>query len=170
MMGNYRRNKYPRQSERHIVPDWMGYPRSDFSRYDPNHEDRGYGDRKNVHALEGAGRKGWDYDQNRAYSSVYGDTPGRPWREDEMYNRNHRGKGPRGYRRSDERIMEDIIDRLNADRALDLSEIEIEVRDGDIYLSGNGRDRITRHRIEDIVNNVPGVKNIENAIRSRTRS
>ena len=41
----------------------------------------------------------------------------------------HRGKGPRTYRRSDTRILEELNDRLYEDQYLNASEIETEVRD-----------------------------------------
>ena len=39
----------------------------------------------------------------------------------------HRGRGPRGYTRSDERIREDVNDRLTDDGWLDASDIDVQV-------------------------------------------
>lgn len=47
----------------------------------------------------------------------------------------HRGKGPRNYKRSDERIREDIIDRITDDPYIDASEVEIAVEKGEIILT-----------------------------------
>jgi hypothetical protein len=144
---------------REVIPDPMGYPRSDFSRYDPFGEERWSPERKSIHALEGAGRKGWDYDQNRGYGLVYGQTtPGRQ-------ERNNQGKGPRNYHRPDERILEDIYNRIAADWNLDAIDVDIKVDAGVVHLAGQVRDRTVRHRIEDITEAVRGVKSIENKIR-----
>ncbi|HEX2494143.1 MAG TPA: BON domain-containing protein, partial [Steroidobacter sp.] len=48
----------------------------------------------------------------------------------------HRGKGPRGYRRSDERIREDVCDVLTDDPRVDASSIEVTVKDCEVTLSG----------------------------------
>ncbi|MGH1560504.1 BON domain-containing protein [Caulobacter segnis] len=51
----------------------------------------------------------------------------------------HRGRGPKGYRRSDERIREDVSDRLTDDSWLDAHGVEVSVSDGDVTLSGTVR-------------------------------
>jgi hypothetical protein len=159
MLDIFRRKRNqdnPRSRE--VIPDPMGYPRSDFSRYDPYGEERWSPERKSIHALEGAGRKGWDYEQNRGYGLVYGQTT--PSRD-----RNHKGKGPRNYHRSDELIMEDIHDRIAADWNMDALDVDIKVEKGVVHLAGQVRDRSSRDRIEDITEAVRGVKSIENKIR-----
>src|SRR5215471_11804457 len=40
----------------------------------------------------------------------------------------HTGRGPKGYQRSDERIREDICERLTQHSAIDAGEIEVEVK------------------------------------------
>lgn len=145
---------------REVIPDPMGYPHSDFSRYDPYGEERWSPERKSIHALEGAGRKGWDFEQNKAYGLVYGQNTSL-YRE----GRNHHGKGPKNYQRSDERILEDIYERIAADWNLDVHDVDIKVEAGVVHLAGEVRDRSFRHRIEDITEAVRGVTSIENKIR-----
>ena len=48
-------------------------------------------------------------------------------RMDEQRGGPHRGRGPKGYTRSDERIREDVNDRLSDDPFVDASEIEVMV-------------------------------------------
>ena len=48
----------------------------------------------------------------------------------------HRGRGPRGYRRTDERILEEVNERLTEDAHLDATNIEVDVRDGEVTLKG----------------------------------
>lgn len=77
----------------------------------------------------------------------------------------HRGKGPKGYQRSDERIREDINDRFSDDPYLDASNIEVTIEMGEVTLSGTVEDRSEKRRAEDIADSVSGVKNVENRLR-----
>jgi len=71
-----------------------------------------------------------------------------------------RGRGPRGYKRSDERIREDVNDRLSDEPALDASGIDVVVKDGVVTLNGTVNNRLDRRRAEDIVLMVPGVTDV----------
>src|SRR3954452_3386647 len=62
----------------------------------------------------------------------------------------HRGRGPRGYVRSDERIGEEIHARLTDDPSVDGTEIEVSVRDGEVTLSGSVAGRFERRRAEEL--------------------
>jgi osmotically-inducible protein OsmY len=75
------------------------------------------------------------------------------------------GRGPRNYTRSDERIRDDINDRLTDDPELDASDIEVKVNNGDIILGGSVESRLAKRRAEDIVDSVSGVKNVQNNLR-----
>jgi CBS domain-containing protein len=77
----------------------------------------------------------------------------------------HAGRGPRGYGRSDDRIREDINERLTDDAMIDASEIEVEVRDGEATLTGTVRVRSEKRRAEDIAESVRGVKHVQNNLR-----
>lgn len=79
----------------------------------------------------------------------------------------HRGRGPRGYRRSDERIAEDLHKQLTDDSAVDAREIEVVVSGGEVSLSGTVDDRVARRRAEDIAESVSGVVHVANHIRIR---
>jgi hypothetical protein len=80
----------------------------------------------------------------------------------------HRGKGPKMYKRSDERIREDICERLTEDPYVDASELEIEVRQGEVILSGSVGNRAEKRRVEDLVESVSGIVNVENGIKLNT--
>lgn len=79
----------------------------------------------------------------------------------------HRGRGPKGYTRSDERIGEDVHDRLLDDSWLDASEIEAKFQDGEVTLSGQVESRAAKHRAEHIVEDISGVKHVQNNLRVR---
>jgi osmotically-inducible protein OsmY len=74
-----------------------------------------------------------------------------------------RGRPPKGYTRSDERIREDVSDRLS--ERMDASEISVEVKNGEVTLTGTCRDRSMKHQIELIADSVGGVKEVHNQIR-----
>jgi len=77
----------------------------------------------------------------------------------------YRGRGPRGYRRSDERIQEDVSDRFMGDNELDASEIEVAVKEGEVTLSGTVETRADKRRAEDLAEAVPGVTYVQNNLR-----
>ncbi len=77
----------------------------------------------------------------------------------------YRGRGPRGYRRSDARIREELGERLLEDSDLDASGIEIEVEDHEVTLAGTVADRSARRRAEDIAEAVSGVDHVQNNLR-----
>ena len=77
----------------------------------------------------------------------------------------HRGKGPRGYVRSEERIREDVYDRLSYDPSIDASEINIRVEGTEVVLSGVVHSREEKYRAEDLVESISGVRNVRNDLR-----
>ena len=80
----------------------------------------------------------------------------------------HRGKGPKGYIRRDERILEDVNDRLMQDPYLDASEIEVMVAQAEVTLTGTVESRQDKRRAEDLADSVSGVAHVQNNIRVKT--
>ena len=76
-----------------------------------------------------------------------------------------RGRGPKGYRRSDERIREDVNDCLGDDYYIDASDIEVTVSNTEVTLTGTVQNRTDKRRAEDIAESVSGVSNVENRLR-----
>ena len=74
------------------------------------------------------------------------------------------GLGPKGYRRSDTRIHEEICESLTRHPAIDPSDVEIEVRDGIVRLTGLVHDRAAKWLAEDIAEGVFGVRDVHNEI------
>ncbi len=77
----------------------------------------------------------------------------------------HRGRGPSGYQRSDQRIYEDVCERLMEDDRVDASEIQVSVTNGEVTLSGTLRSRNAKRRATDLAEDVSGVKDVHNQIR-----
>jgi hypothetical protein len=83
---------------------------------------------------------------------------------------NYTGRGPKGYRRSDDRIREDVCEMLTFEPTVDATEIEVIVTDGNVTLSGSVNDRHQKRRAEETVENVSGVKDVHNNIRVNSGS
>lgn len=79
--------------------------------------------------------------------------------------RGARGRGPKGYQRSDDRISEEVHQRLTDDPWLDASEINCSVSGGEVTLSGTVDSREAKHRAERIVEDLSGVKHVQNNLR-----
>jgi osmotically-inducible protein OsmY len=75
------------------------------------------------------------------------------------------GRGPRGFTRSDDRIKEDIAERLTDHPELDATDLEIKVHNGEVTLTGTVSERWNRRLAEDLAESVSGVKQIQNQIR-----
>jgi osmotically-inducible protein OsmY len=75
------------------------------------------------------------------------------------------GRGPQGYKRSDERITEDINEELTQDHELDASDVSVEVKDGEVTLKGSVPDRESKRRAEDLAESCSGVKDVLNQLR-----
>jgi len=76
-------------------------------------------------------------------------------------------RSPKGYKRSDERIREDVCDQLGQQGQLDPSDIEVTVANGEVTLSGAVPERYMKWQAEQVVDNVPGVNEIHNQLRVR---
>lgn len=107
----------------------------------------------------------WDRASDEV-SAWFGDDQARRRREMDE----HRGRGPRGYTRSDERIREDVNDRLTDDGWLDASDIEVDVSGSEVTLTGQVASREEKRRAEDIADAVSGVKHVQNNLRVKDRS
>ncbi|EAQ03282.1 hypothetical protein OB2597_01642 [Pseudooceanicola batsensis HTCC2597] len=77
----------------------------------------------------------------------------------------HRGRGPKGYIRSDARIEEDIHDRLTDDPYIDAREISVSVKDREITLDGTVDSRRAKRHAEDCADSVSGVTHVQNNLR-----
>src|SRR5688572_4681086 len=77
----------------------------------------------------------------------------------------NKGKGPRGYSRSDERIRELICERMLEDDFLDASDIYVRVENGEVILTGTVRERRAKRYAEELAEQCGGVVDVMNSLR-----
>jgi hypothetical protein len=118
--------------------------------------------------------QGYDRDQPLYGQQEYGQGLGlqergqqdQGWRGQTGY----RGIGPKNYARSDERIREDLNERLTDADEIDASGITVEVSQGVATLSGTVEQRWMKHRAEDLAESCSGVRDVHNQIRVQSHS
>lgn len=117
----------------------------------------------------GSHTQGWD--DNEDYRN--GVSLGRRDRSDfgsSSYGVSHRGKGPKGYKRDDNRIKEEINDALTDHHNLDASDIDVEIKDGNVILSGHVDSRQAKREAESAIDYISGVNNVENRLHVKSES
>ena len=107
----------------------------------------------------GYGREGW------GDPSGWGPEAGWQRSSGESRQGPHAGRGPRGYTRSDERIREDICDRLAEHGFIDATDIEVRVNAGEVTLQGSVHERHEKRVAEDLAERVSGVLQVRNELR-----
>jgi osmotically-inducible protein OsmY len=166
------RLEYPSEANRNQLEDTGNYGRGGYygSTYDAENLDRKR--REVINRKPGSpdnyrklGDRRWQGDPERKDAGDVSPRAGYSSFQERLESGPHRGKGPRSYRRSDERIQEDLNDRLYDDPYLNATDIEVEVLDGDVVLKGTVEDRQAKRRAEDICESVSAVKNVENRLR-----
>lgn len=105
----------------------------------------------------------------RAPHPAGGDRAREPGHRPDLPPGPYAGRGPRGYRRPDERIRDEICERLARAGDVDASDVEVDVRDGDVLLAGTVGDRRERRRADDIAASAAGVRDVFNHLRVRAR-
>jgi osmotically-inducible protein OsmY len=93
--------------------------------------------------------------ENRSYLSSYGDG----------VKENFTGRGPKGWRRSSERIREDVCEALYHSAMVDASDIDIIIEDKILYLRGTVDSRETKREAQRCVEDLPGIDDVQNELR-----
>jgi len=152
--------------------EW-GYPRSGSS-HGRDQDRYGYGREQDRYGSTSFGRGSRDYGDDRGFFERAGDEIRSWFGDDEAERRrdrdmregqHHRGRGPRGYQRSDARIMEDVNDRLTDDPHIDASNIEVTVSNREVTLIGTVNSRFEKRHAEDLAESVSGVSHVQNNLR-----
>lgn len=162
-------------SSRTSQSDWRSFdsgrdyePRDYGTRSVYGGESAGYGGRGSLYGGSDVMSEGrmMDRDDEPGSAGRYGSETGR-LRSSRAYSTmspGYRGLGPKNYRRSDERLTEDINERLTDDDFLDASNISVRVSDGKVTLEGTVDQRWMKHLAEDIADACIGVKEVDNRI------
>lgn len=166
--GSDRPDREPRDSDvsDYNRPEHYRIKRREFGHGETGHMNPGdmetYGDRT-FRGYSTSPREGRNYEDNAGYRSNY-NSLGEANRSE-----GHRGKGPKSYQRRDDRILEDINDRLCDNPYIDASEIEVSVEKGDVILTGTVEDKDSKRLAAIIGESVGGVNNVENRLRVKVR-
>lgn len=93
------------------------------------------------------------YDEGR-YDTPYGKS-----------GMNFRGVGPKAPKRSDERMHEELCERLTQDEEIDASDLDVEVKNGIVVLTGSVPNRWMKYLAEEVAENVAGICEVENKLK-----
>jgi osmotically-inducible protein OsmY len=139
----------------------------------------------------------YEYSSNKPMNSLYADESRTPSFEDERYakgsermmstpnrswgnesydsspsapERGFFGKGPKGYKRTDDRIKEDVCECLSRSARVDASDIEVSVQDGCVTLSGTVENKMIKRAAEAEIENLSGVDDVKNELKAKKAS
>jgi hypothetical protein len=140
--GRGRRTRTDRQTE---GEEFYGYPSY-------RHDQGGHEQRHPEMQRFGGGYRDFSGDEQK---DLYGEGKPGPFA----------GVGPKGYKRSDERIFEDVCERLMEDGHVDARGIEVEVKGAEVILKGSVPTRYMKRLAEDVSASALGVKDVLNQLR-----
>lgn len=132
------------------------YDNDDYSRYAaPDYAESTFelGEEDNVHHLH-----------HPAYPGISSEEEEYEYESRKPHRRGFAGVGPKGYKRSDEKIYEEICEVLMQHRALDASNIVVKVGQGVVNLSGKVNTRFEKKLTEEITGPITGVTDIQNEL------
>jgi len=115
-----------------------------------------------VFGFGGRRYRGWGY--GGRYRDARYDWDG-PWMPGPVSRgHKHRNVGPLNYHRADNRIAEDVSDRLMMDDEIDPSSMEVQVENGEVILTGSVSTRFEKSLAEQIADSVAGVTDVQNRL------
>lgn len=134
----------------------------------------GHAEDRRVHHSSAGLEAGYMEYGRQSYGGPYGAQRfgAREWSSSERWRvpGPHAGVGPRGYQRSDDRILEELNDRLTAHGLIDASDIDTRVKDGEVTLEGFVDSRAAKRAAEDLADDIPGVRDVHNHLRLRSHA
>lgn len=144
--GNWRTDEFARGDSRRDEFDRSGWRSSAASQRDAG----GYGRERNFES------RGIDEDTpiSWSYTEVW------------MIPGPYAGHGPRGYQRADERIKDEVCDRLTQHGRIDARDIDVSVSNGEVTLRGSVNGRHAKRQAEDVAESVSGVREVRNELRT----
>jgi hypothetical protein len=136
----------------------FGRDRDEYGRFVSEGDGRGYGrSMSGLHGMHDMPR-----DEQGRFTSERSGGYGRRMGQ-------HTGRGPKNYQRSDERIREEVCDRLEQDGDIDASEMDVKVQNGLVTLTGNVESREEKHMAEQLAEECSGVKDVLNQLKVSVR-
>lgn len=135
------------------------------------YQGRGYGNLGSNYGYgrqQGFGTMDYDYDLDTDYDleqGFFNEPTSWTYTEYWLIPGPFTGRGPKGYTRSDERIKDDISDRLTQHGQIDASDVNIDVNNGEVFLRGEVDNRRAKRMAEDVVESIPGVKDVHNELK-----
>jgi hypothetical protein len=115
----------------------------------------------------GMGHEDWnrfgpgDMSQNWGRRASDGQGQASHWNE-------QRNRWPKSYKRSDERIKDDVHEELIRHGRIDASDIEVQVKEGEVTLTGQVASRQDKRVAEELAERVLGVHDVQNQLRARS--
>lgn len=166
-VGNYRGQKDP---ERYYATEDADYRLAPYeTRGGPRFDDSRLSETKIARRPIASGEDDYRYTQSGdyGYRNQMGGDHYSVGREEGFIDRvkNFFGRGPKGYKRSDERIREEVCEILYMHPDIDASEIEVDVKEGIVLLSGTVDSRSTRRLAEDVIERCSGVVDVQNRLK-----
>jgi osmotically-inducible protein OsmY len=124
-----------------------------------SNQGRGYSD-YGRETGSGMGHADWNrFGSERSYDQQQGQ---QSWNE-------QRNRWPKSYKRSDERIKDDIHEELIRHGRIDASDVEVQVKDGEVTLTGQVSSRQDKRVAEELAEKVLGVHDVQNQLRVRNQ-
>jgi HSP20 family molecular chaperone IbpA len=129
---------------------------------------QGYG--SSARSYEGSLRQGGygyaeradaEWDRRPGFEAGYGYGQSQP----QPSTPNYTGRGPKNWKRSDARIQEDVSEVLERHPGIDASDLEVEVREGVVTLTGTVPQREMKRMAEDVIESCAGVRDIQVNVR-----
>lgn len=147
---------------------------------DGERDDYGQADYSNLYGYDPVHRTGYRaYDDGRPHDDqaphdrdLRREPEPRRYDDDRGGYRDERAELGRDHRRarrdgpSDRVLWAVIMERLEDERRLDLSDVDVDVHNGEVTLNGTVRRKLDRRRIEDIAD-IDGIHHVQNNLRVR---
>jgi osmotically-inducible protein OsmY len=118
-----------------------GLDHADWNRFGPD----------DMNQNQGSGRRSYEQQGQQSH-----------WNE-------QRNRWPKSYKRSDERIKDDIHEELIRHGRIDASDVEVQVKDGEVTLTGQVSSRQDKRVAEELAEKVLGVHDVQNQLRVRNQ-
>ena len=103
---------------------------------------------------------------NWTHPGISGKTEEETWIKKKEYKEqtDFTGYGPKGYKRSDDRIYEEVCEALMRSREIDATNIGVKVNEGIVFLSGRVDSRRMKKVAEHLAEEQLGVKDVRNEL------